>query len=216
MSTEAQNLSSTDSPELSRWELRRQRKIKKILAITARTLREKGYRGSSLDEIADELDLTKASLYHYFDSKEALVFACLEDCAQRVSSRLMAIERGPGPHGERLEALIREQLRILLYDYHELVPLFVYPGDWPPQLADAVNRWRLEHDAPFRRVIAAGIAEGEFEVINPRAARLCLHGALNNTLTWVHPGDGDVEALTDQIVATVLRMFIGTASSDPA
>jgi AcrR family transcriptional regulator len=197
-----------DSPAPTRWESKRARKIERILAVTAQSLRTNGYHNTSLEEIAEALDLTKASLYHYFDSKEALVFQCLENCAREVSERLRAIEQRPGTHVERLRALILEQLDILHRDYSDMVPMFVYPVDWPADIRCAVDQWRHEHDEIFRRVVDAGVDAGEFLVSDPRTARLCLHGALNNTLAWLHTeGNGSGAHALDAIADVVMEMF---------
>jgi AcrR family transcriptional regulator len=55
---------------VNRWERKRRERIDSILAVTARELTERGYHHMSLEDVASALDLTKASLYHYFDSKE--------------------------------------------------------------------------------------------------------------------------------------------------
>src|SRR3954463_703850 len=92
---------------LSRVARRRDRKVQDILTAAADVLAERGYHGMSLDEIADRLDLTKATLYHYFPSKEALVSACLEAIATRSNERLASVAVDTvGTASERLRRLI--------------------------------------------------------------------------------------------------------------
>ena len=89
-------LPSDESPPLGRVARKRQRRTEEILRVAAEVLAEKGYYNTSLEEIADRLDLAKASLYHYFDSKEALLAACLATVAEEAISRLTAIASDPG------------------------------------------------------------------------------------------------------------------------
>jgi hypothetical protein len=84
-------LPQNDSPPLGRVARKRQRRVQEILRVAAEVLAEKGYYNTSLEEIAERLDLAKASLYHYFDSKEALLTACLGSVAQDAIGRLEAI-----------------------------------------------------------------------------------------------------------------------------
>lgn len=214
-STRTAEASEPPQPSGNRLERKRQRKIEQILAVTARSLRQRGYNSTSLDDIADELDLTKASLYHYFASKEELVLRCLEDCHGRVVGRLRAVGRSEESAVDRLRGLIDEQLHILHRDESELVSMFIYPWDWPPSVQERIGRWRAEHDEPFARVIDDGVASGELSVVDARTARLCLHGALNQTLLWFDradtPGEDELDAVTD----TVLRMFLPSGAYAP-
>src|SRR5436190_19845692 len=54
---------------------RRRRNVsrKRILDVARRLFREEGYRGTSLDEVAAELGVTRAAIYHWVPGKEALL-----------------------------------------------------------------------------------------------------------------------------------------------
>src|SRR5256885_16042384 len=91
---------------LGRVARKRQRRINEILRVAAEVLSERGYYNTSLEEIADRLDLAKASLYHYFDSKEALLTACLGTVAEEAIGRLRVLASGGGAGPERLRGLI--------------------------------------------------------------------------------------------------------------
>lgn len=51
---------------------------KSILNIAQRYVQEKGYNGFSLQAVADEAQIRKASLFHHFPSKENLVVSVVE------------------------------------------------------------------------------------------------------------------------------------------
>ncbi len=78
-----------------------------ILEATRRVLLERGLPGLTLPAVAKELQLTKAALYYYFPSKEALVGELIIDVLARQAEVIGgAIDRtGSGPAA--LEALIR-------------------------------------------------------------------------------------------------------------
>ena len=54
-----------------------------ILRIATALFREKGYNGTSLEDIADRVGFTKPAIYYYFDSKEDLLFAIVEAVGMR-------------------------------------------------------------------------------------------------------------------------------------
>ncbi|MGH9035373.1 MAG: TetR/AcrR family transcriptional regulator, partial [Acidimicrobiia bacterium] len=175
---------------LGRVARKRVRRINEILRVAAEVLGERGYQGTSLEEVADRLDLAKASLYHYFDSKEALFSACLGTAAEEVIRRLTAIAEEEGTATERLRRLIVEQVRFTSYEYPELSRLFLRHLEWPDSINQKIHDWQARHDAIFKQVIEAGEADGEFRVADQAVARQCLIGAVNSVPFWGYKPDG--------------------------
>jgi AcrR family transcriptional regulator len=197
-----------EPPQLGRVARKRQRRINEILRVAAQVLSEKGYYNTSLEEIADRLDLAKASLYHYFDSKESLLTACLGTVAEESITRLTAIASGAGSASERLRGLIIEQLRIITVEYPELARLFLAHLEWPATVRERISEWHTRHDAIFKGVIEEGVKSGELGDIDISVVRHNLTGALNFVPFWFHPegrfSDRDAfEAVAD----SVLLMF---------
>jgi len=197
-----------EPPPSGRVARKRQRRVQEILRVAAEVLAEKGYYSTSLEEIADRLDLAKASLYHYFDSKEALLTACLATVAEEAIDRLSAIASGSGTTSERLRRLICEQLQIITVEYPELSRLFLAHLEWPAAVRERITDWHERHDAIFRTVISEGVKSGELADIDVSVVRHNLTGALNFVPFWFKPGGRftDREAF-DAVADSVLLMF---------
>jgi AcrR family transcriptional regulator len=188
---------------------RRNQKVHDILTATANVLAERGYHETSLDEIAERLDLTKASLYHYFAGKEALVSACLESVGGLVTERLAttAADR-TGTASERLTALIVVQLDSIVREHPQMARLFLQPLDWPEPFRERTKLLRQQHDEVFRTVIREGVANGEFGVIDEDVAVHCLHGAMNYVPVWFRPKrKKDYEEMYMTVATSLLRLF---------
>src|SRR5260221_6273835 len=177
-------LSSPNAQSATRQERRRGRKVNEILTLTAQLVAEQGYHGTNLEEIADRLDLSKASIYHYFDAKEPLVLATLAACHSYVSSQLREVAAAPGSPTERLSRLIRRHLEIITAEAVETSRLFLRPVDWPPSIADAVRGWQKEHGRIFRDVISEGVRAGEFDCVDERAAHMTIQRAMSLVPSW--------------------------------
>jgi|SRR5581483_11416498 len=201
-------LPQNESAPLGRVARKRQRRVHEILRVAAEVLAEKGYYNTSLEEIAERLDLAKASLYHYFDSKEALLTAALGAVADEAIRRLTAIADEPGPAPERLRRLIIEQLQIITVDYPELSRLFLAHLEWPAVLRERIADWHARHDAIFRAVIAEGVKDGELADIDVSVVRHNLTGALSFVPFWFKPEGRftDREAF-ERVADSVLLMF---------
>jgi AcrR family transcriptional regulator len=191
----------------SRRERRRARRVNEILRHTAVCVAERGYHDMSLEDVAERLDVAKASLYHYFGSKEELVYTCLEQCHEYVTAQLRLVAAVEGPPLDRLRRMIARQLELTSLDAPESARLFLYPLDWPEGLRRAVKGWRDEHRAVFAGVLDEAIAAGALRPQNVRVSLLCLFGALNAAPMWLERLDLPVEEAVTTVVGTVLKLF---------
>jgi AcrR family transcriptional regulator len=204
-----------EPPQLGRVARKRQRRINEILRVAAQVLSEKGYYNSSLEEIADRLDLAKATLYHYFDSKESLLTACLGTVAEEAITRLTAIASGGGSAPERLRGLIIEQLRIITIEYPELARLFLAHLEWPASVRERIGDWHNRHDAVIKGVIEEGVKSGEFGDIDIPVVRHNLTGALNFVPFWFEPEGRFSDAQAFEAVADSVLLMFGVGAPPP-
>ena len=77
-----------------------------ICRTAAQIFRERGYDATSVSDIARALGITKAGLYHYFESKEALLFEITAYGLDRVRDDVIAPVRGMRDPEERLRELV--------------------------------------------------------------------------------------------------------------
>jgi AcrR family transcriptional regulator len=68
----------------------------------------RGFRGASMDEIAEASGITKALLYQYFGSKEGFYAACVEPARARLFDRLERVAEEASDTRTRLRAVITE------------------------------------------------------------------------------------------------------------
>jgi len=80
-------------------------KRKAILHRSAGLFAKHGYDRASMANIAQACGASKALLYHYYDSKEALLFDILHDHLQELLDAVAAVPRNVTPH-QRLRALV--------------------------------------------------------------------------------------------------------------
>lgn len=201
---------STRPKESSRVARRRDRRKAEIVRTATVLLSEHGYQGMSLEDVAEQTDIAKATLYHYFSGKDELVAAVLESLTVYVNERLEGELEQVRDHShlEQLEALIREQVHILTDAAPEVATVFSWPKAWPEAFDEIIKDSRRRHDAIFRRVVEAGIADGEFDCPQPDVLLQCLHGVLNQSSLWIRPSlpqERRIE-LREAVVDTASRM----------
>jgi AcrR family transcriptional regulator len=211
VSTETMTPSGASARPSSRVARRRDRRKAEIVRTATELLAQHGYQGMSLEDVAEQTDIAKATLYHYFSGKDELVAAVIEALTVEVNRRLEdgLDEVRDRSHLEQIRTLIREQVRILTDTAPEVATVFSWPKAWPESLQEVIKESRRRHDAIFRQVVEAGLAAGEFDCPNPDVALQCLHGVLNQSSLWLRPSLRPEEKaeLWDAVVDTASRMF---------
>lgn len=213
--TTSRRRSETDdasaAPGASRLSRRRDRRKAEIICTATELLASHGYQGMSLEDVAERTDIAKATLYHYFSGKDALVSAALESLTEEVLSRLEARQRtvADASATEKLRALVDEQILILTETAPEVATVFSWPKSWPELFDEPMKDMRRRHDAVFRRVVEEGIHRSEFTCGNINVALQCLHGILNQSSVWL-PGvaEANHDDLRREVVDCALRVFV--------
>lgn len=205
--------SDPDSRERSsRVARRRDRRKTEIVRTAIGLLAVGGYQGTNLEDVAERTDIAKATLYHYFRSKDELVAAALEVLTEEVLTRLAqrANDVGDATATVLLGALVDEQVHILTETAPEVATVFSWPRPWPQTFQESMKEMRRRHDAVFRRVVERGVSDGEFTCPDVDVAMQCLHGILNQSSVWMRPDAhaGDMADVRAAVVACALRLFV--------
>jgi AcrR family transcriptional regulator len=189
---------------------RRGRRRQEIVAVAAELFGERGYDAVSLDDVAERLDVTKGSLYHYFSGKEELAGAAIEALGTAWTDRLAAlVERVGGPPAVRLRVLMREQLIVAVRDHPAGLGLFLVPDDWPQAQRAVIKELRRRHDRLFRDVVEEGVATGQFVVVDVDTTLHCMHAAMTQASDWYRGLRGvRLDHAVDRLAAT-LMMLVG-------
>ncbi len=95
-------------PRVARRERRRERSREEIVEAARRVLLRSGIAATTLDAIAKEIGLTKAALYYYYSSKDALLFEIIFDSIEREARAIHDGVAKAQNGGEALRAVVRE------------------------------------------------------------------------------------------------------------
>ena len=176
------------------------RKRERIIRAAGQAFGRKGFHATTLDEIAAELDVTKASLYYYFETKEALLYEVHLLSLQEVNERLEQILERDGSPLELLQDAIREHLRLLDSDY-EGTFLLQQEYELAPNYREEVLRMRRDYERKFRSIVEKGVRQGLFRVKDLKVAVRMMLGAINWSLRWYRSGGRlNVEELADAYI----------------
>ena len=187
---------------------KRDERIRRILTTAAELVGERGYDAVSLDDVAERLDVTKGSLYHYFPGKDELITAAIETLGDDWSARLEQLPAGrEGGPARRLRALIREHVGIAVREYPAALRLFLVPSTWPDAQRTRIKELRRRHDRVFRAVLDEGLASGAFAVVNADATLQCMHASMSQAPEWCGSLRGRArERALDELTDTLMKL----------
>jgi len=171
-----------------------------ILEVSAQIFRQKGFHATSMQDIADAVNLQKASLYHHVSSKQEILLALLDKALDMLTERLQVVIEKDMPADEKLHLAMQTFLEAL-NERHDLVSVLLLEHrslDEEFHTRHIVRRDRFER--LWRDLIQEGMDSGKFQVIDPALTARALLGVMNWTVTWYRPsGPLAMEAISNHL-----------------
>lgn len=179
-----------------------------LLRIAANLFAERGYAATTVRDIASAAGILSGSLYHHFDSKEAMVDAILSGFVAETIAELEAVlARGEGPR-QTLEGLIRASLARLAEDraailifqseVHHLAtaPRFAYLGEADRKI-----------ERIWTGVLKRGREGGELRAdLDPKQVYRLVRDSVWNAPRWYRAGAPPrPERVAEQYVALIVE-----------
>jgi AcrR family transcriptional regulator len=190
---------------------KRRKKSEAILASAVAAFRRHGYHGTSMREIADALELTKGSLYYYFDSKAEILEAAHDRALDRMLGALDRVEAADRDPASALRELIVEHVRAMVDGFHGTA-LALELDALPPQKLRRLIAKRDRYERGLRHILERGTAAGVFRPLDARLACFAVLGAINWMARWYRTdGGADAAAVGQAFAAVFLHGFLQPA-----
>jgi len=169
-----------------------------VLDAAATLFAERGYRATSMRDIATAAGMLPGSIYYHFPSKDDLLVAVYAEGVERIETRVRAASSIAADPWQRLEEACTAHLETLLDgSAYAAVVVRVLP-DEAPQARDALVALRDRHETLFRDLVDALTQPSDPG--ERHALRLLLLGALNWTPHWYRAGGATPRTLARQFV----------------
>jgi AcrR family transcriptional regulator len=178
------------------------RRASEVVDAAAKVFARRGYHGASTQDIADVLGIRQASLYYYFDSKEAALEAVCESGVEDYATRAQQVLKSDQTGSEKVARLVFHHLAYTL--------VFLRERRFLPQPArKRIRAIEVRYERIIQKIIEQAIASGEFRAdLDARLAALALLGLGNSAALWLgrEPG-ATIERITQNYVDLLVRAF---------
>ena len=189
--------------------VRRELVENELVERAAELFAERGFNGTTLQDVADTVGLTRAAFYHYFESKEALLTTLVEGITAARVAELKQIRLDPALTArEKLAAVTRAMVLSVAMQAARFRLLLLSENELPQELAARHTRGRRDILAQLVQMFEEGSAAGEFRAVDPLLAAFALLGMCNWIAMWFKPGQRkSANEVADQYVEMALAAF---------
>lgn len=181
-----------------------------VIAKNAATLfRVKGYKASSMRELAEQLGVEAPSLYNHIGSKSELLQNVCFRIAHEFMVHIDGIEATDATAEKKISLLIRFHIQMMLRSFDEV---YVSNHEWKhleePHLASFLSQ-RKAYETKMVSIIKTGINNKEFRNVHPQVTVLTILSAVRGLEFWQKYKDQvNVRALEKNIVQHLVRGII--------
>ena len=182
-------------------------KEQEIVAVAARLFKEKGYRTTTLEDIAVAVGMLKGSLYYYIRSKEDLLHLVVRDPIRQAYNKLEEIVVSDMPVTTKIaQAVVNHmtlfhehypQIAVYLHDYHHLMQ----------QLEKNVIETPKHYQRLWATLLQQGVDAGELrDDLDVKVTGYAILGMCNWIYRWYNPhGTLSAEEIADVFIKLVLE-----------
>jgi AcrR family transcriptional regulator len=185
-------------------------KAEEIIDVASQLFSEKGYKATSLKDIADLVGLHKTSLFHYFKNKEEILMGVMDKPMKMRMNFLDEIMNNAHLSGpEKFKQAFRSQV-FMTCEFRDHINVWLTEiRSLSPHNQGIYNRKRKEYELRFEKIVREIQKDGQtdlFKDMDPKIATLAVLGMSNWLLKWYSPeGSFTPDAIFDAFYLLITR-----------
>lgn len=178
----------------------------RIIASAVELFAEQGFDATTVQQVVDRAQVTKGALYHYFDSKDDLLYAIYQSLIGTQNAALDEIAALGLGAADTVRAVLVNVVRTTVERLSEAKVFFREAHKLDAERHAAFRADRRRYHDGVRLIVAAGQASGEFSRVVPADTVVQIAmGVVNQLPVWYRPGGAkSPEELGNEIADFVL------------
>jgi len=184
-----------------------QERREQILNAALDAFHAKGYGQTSVRDLGNAVGMSVAGMYHYFSTKEDILFAIIYNSVDRLLVGLEDARRSADTPEDRLRAMLAETVRIVIEHREEIRILIDNADKLPQDRRDQIREKRAQSASIVRAELERLRAAGRLsEHLDLNVITFSINGMANWVYHWYRPeGPMGVRELTDQMADIFLH-----------
>ena len=182
-------------------------KRERILEEAVKLFYERGFSGTTLDDIAGKLGVTKPFIYTHFRSKADLLESICRPTIEMSLNAIAQAARQPGSAQKRLFEGVVGFCKVVLQRQANIAVYFREEKHLSQGGLTEINALRKRFDRVLSELLEEGSNSGEFKIVDVRVAALAIGGMVSWAYTWYQPqGRLTVEEVGTKMAHFALQM----------
>ena len=159
------------------------RKRREVVTLAAELFDREGYHTTNVAQVAAAVGISKPTLYHYFSSKDEILFWVHEEFID------LLIEKAEGrapelPAAETLREMMGDVLGLMDTHRGHVRVFFEHYRELAAEDQVTIRTKRDRYQDMVQAVVERGIREGVFQALDPRLVTLAVFGMCNWAYQW--------------------------------
>ncbi len=164
-------------------------RVEQVLSSAARLFTTRGYDGTSMRDLAAEVDIRPSSLYHHFPSKQHILFEICYGFQRDFNLEVVPELRAGRPPAPAIQDAIRKHIEFSRRRWPEVLVNMRERRSLPLEQQASINALRRQYRDALAAVIERGVKEGAFGVADPKLASMLILDMVNGMAAWFKPRD---------------------------
>jgi len=186
-----------------------------VLRMAAQVFNERGFAASTLDEVAERLNITKPTLYYYVSSKDEILYECVRMGLTMLQEAIQSAGTSGGTALDKLVVAMRKYAEIVTMDFGMCL-IRIGEDPLPLESQRRLRRIKAAIDGEFRELIRQGVDEGSINACDPKITAFALAGSL----CWIgrsyRPGGALTAAqISEHLIALLVNGLCGGKKPPP-
>lgn len=163
-----------------------------------------GYEAASLRDLAERVGINKATIYHYFASKEEILYEIVEHVGRELLDGLTESRGAAADPLEGLKAMIRFQIGYMESHFEEIKVLVEEQKSLRNDAAERTKILQAEILKLYKQTLAECMDAGRVRRFHLATAAFSILSQINWLYYWYQPrGALTIRQLTDEVLAII-------------
>ncbi|MCP4717986.1 MAG: TetR/AcrR family transcriptional regulator [Desulfobacteraceae bacterium] len=186
----------------------------KLVQVAIELFSTRGFKGTSIRDIAKAMDMSISNIYHYFGNKEGLLLAVLEHSSKGLVEKLGAISQMDLDPLERFKLLIKTHIQLSEFYKKEIKIFFLDEEHLSPEGTKINNQTQTDILQIHSKALNDLKKAGHLRCKSTTIAAFNILGIINWQLRWYRTdGSFSLEEVAGEILSFILHGILG---DDPA
>lgn len=168
-----------------------------------------GYQQTTLDQVAEQLNVTKPFIYYHFKDKEEVLYEVSGRAVAKAVSMLTEAVNAAGSPTERLHWAIKNIMNAVIEQQRYTAVFFREQKNLSEQSREPLYAQHREYDKLLSSLLDEGLRKKEFIVSDARLCALALSGMTGWAYNWYRPGGRLSSGQISELMAEMALRSVG-------